>query len=266
MRRKPTPSTQWGSMRRLLDGAEGTQTDPIEIEIEQDGEEAQGEEAQGDGVEVEFLEQEGTADTEERQELDVDISEGQNALRQLVTDVVDEEEEEHALSQMDGDVDHNGEALPQLMDDVLEGEEEANENVASGLEEAGEAEDPSSAGAEPGEAEGELLLAADIGDADDTLEENENEHGQENCTKKKKEEAEDLRWGKRALNWTLKEENDDLRKENIDLFNENQDLRQENCRLSARVHHFERKEVRQYGYQMSILSKKSITCPISYFF
>ena len=70
------------------------------------------------------------------------------------------------------------------------------------------------------------------------------------------------------MNWTLKEENDDLRKENIDLFNENQDLRQENCRLLrriARVHHFERKEVRQYGYRMSILSMKSITCPISYF-
>ncbi len=71
------------------------------------------------------------------------------------------------------------------------------------------------------------LHAVDLGDADDTLEEIGNEHGQVTCTKKK--EAEDLRWGKRALNWTLEDENDDLRKENIELFDENQDLRQENC-------------------------------------
>ena len=243
MRRKPTPSAQWGSMRRLLDGPEGTQTDPIEIEIEQ-----QGEDAQGERVEVEFLEQEGTADTEQRQELEVDVTEGQDALAQLVTDVGDEEEE-HALSQTEEDGDDNGEGLPQLVDDVLDGEEEANENVASGLEEAGEGEDPNTYAAEPGEEEGERLHAAELGDAYDILEENGNEHGQKNCTKKK--EAEDLRWGKRALNWTLEAENDDHRKENIELFNENQDLRQENCRLSARVHHFERIEVRQYGYRMS---------------
>ena len=243
MRRKPTPSAQWGSMRRLLDGPEGTQTDPIEIEIEQEGEVQNGE-----GVEVEFGGQEGTVDNEVRQELEVNDNEGQEAITQLATDVR-EEEGEDALSQMEADGDHNGDGIPQLVDDVLEGEDEANENVASGLEETGEAEYPSSDRAEQGEDEGERLLAADIRDADDTLEENENEHGQEKCTKKK--EAEDLRWGKRALNWTLKGENDDLRKQNVDLFNENQDLRQENCRLSARIHHFERKEVRKYGYHIS---------------
>ncbi len=57
----------------MVDGPEGTQEDPIEIAH-------QGEEAQGEGVEVEFLEQEGTANTEERQELDVDNTQGQDAL------------------------------------------------------------------------------------------------------------------------------------------------------------------------------------------
>ena len=140
---------------------------------------------------------------------------------------------------MDGD---NGEGL---LHDVMDGEEEEE----AGLEEVGEPEVAMSQAGETGEGAGVGLHAEDLGDADDTLEENGNEHGQDTCTKKK--EAEDLRWGKRALNWTLEEENDDLRKENIELFDENQDLRQENCRLRARIHHFERKEVRQYDARIS---------------
>ncbi len=60
----------------------------------------------------------------------------------------EEEEEDHALSQMDGDVEHNGEALPQLMHNVVEDEEEhqeddeaGDENPEAGLKEVGEAED-----------------------------------------------------------------------------------------------------------------------------
>ena len=75
--------------------------------------------------------------------------------------------------------------------------------------------------------------AADLGDAEDTLEATGKDHGQETCSKKK--EAKDLGWGKRAKNWVLEEGNYELRTENVELFDENQDLRQENCRLSARV-------------------------------
>ena len=60
MRRKLTSSAPWGPMRSLLDGPEGSQEDPLEIEDH-------GEYAQGGGVEVEFGEQEGAADNEERQ-------------------------------------------------------------------------------------------------------------------------------------------------------------------------------------------------------